>query len=447
MQIRVDKLRKTMALLQPVVPKKPTLPILTNVLVMNGKLVATDLETSVAIAVPEAQGSFLIPIRPVMDLIKFVPGDEILTIEPSATAIKLSWPGGSASYDVKMVEDYPSLTAGERKAEGSVNGDMLVGALAAALPYCATETTRPILTGVTIYLGETVIVTGADGFRLSYQELKMSYPVQDPVIMPAEAIHILEILWRKSPAVVPMATNLISQITAVRQLKLCLRAENLMEFQFGKVSMFCNPIVGTPVDYLNFVKSFKEPTKIMFMSTELYTVARRLANIASSSAFILRMQWTEKTMTVSAQSSDVGASTAEVPLLSASAPGRVALNANNLLDYLAGKNGFVTMGSIDRTSPVIFHYGSTPTVAIMPMQAEWDDEKPPEPPPGQDPPEEQQVETSTGDIKENVEEEERPDEETTEPGEGDEEGTEEETETPDPPPEVKPKRRGRQKKT
>jgi len=47
MKIRVDKLRANLALLQPVVPKKPTLPVITNVLVKYGLMAATDLENTV----------------------------------------------------------------------------------------------------------------------------------------------------------------------------------------------------------------------------------------------------------------------------------------------------------------------------------------------------------------------------------------------------------------
>ena len=52
MQIRVDKLRKTIALLQPVVPKNPTLKILTNILLKDGNMRATDLETEVSVGIP-----------------------------------------------------------------------------------------------------------------------------------------------------------------------------------------------------------------------------------------------------------------------------------------------------------------------------------------------------------------------------------------------------------
>ena len=91
MKIQVEKLRNTLALLHPVIPKRPTLPVLSNVLVMDGKVTASDLETSVAISLPEAHGPFLMNYRAVTQLLQFVPGYEMLTIEPNGKSIKLSW--------------------------------------------------------------------------------------------------------------------------------------------------------------------------------------------------------------------------------------------------------------------------------------------------------------------------------------------------------------------
>ena len=60
----------------------------------------------------------------------------------------LSSPGREAAplIEVKDVQDYPPMpTLKELTAEGDLNGDLLIAALVAALPYCATETTRPVL--------------------------------------------------------------------------------------------------------------------------------------------------------------------------------------------------------------------------------------------------------------------------------------------------------------
>jgi len=137
-KIRVDKLRMNIALLQPVVPKNPTLKVLNNIRFMDGNMTATDLETSVSVNMADQSGeAFLLPFRNVIELLRYVPGDLMLTIETKDKSIKLSWDGGSASYLVPDYRDYPPTELKAPESEAVLNGDVLIGAMADALPYCA----------------------------------------------------------------------------------------------------------------------------------------------------------------------------------------------------------------------------------------------------------------------------------------------------------------------
>ncbi len=81
-------------------------------------------------------------------------------------------------------------------------------------------------------------------------------------------------------------------------------------------------------------------------------------------------------MTVTAKSEEKGKISAEIPIQPESLPGRVALNVKYLLDYLEGKEGLITLGKDEGSSPALFHYGSKPVVAIMPMNVQWEEDKP-----------------------------------------------------------------------
>jgi len=375
MQIRVDKLRANLALLQPVVPKKATLPVITHILVQEGQMVATDLENTVSLKVPEAQEDLLLPFHAVMELLKYVPGDEMLTLEPNVKTIKLSWKGGSASYEVKEAQDYPPIPEPEFQAEADLNGDLFIEALLAALPYCATESTRPVLTGVTVYLDNVLQIAGADGFRLSYQSLKQSYPVKQTLILPASTVKVLEHLWHKSPSTVPLESSLVRQLMAVRPIKLSL-VEGIAEFRFSNIHLITKLIAGTPPDHLALLNNFREPIKVRLIAPELRNAVRCLEGIAKEGTGIVRLKWTDAIMTVSARSEEKGEISAEIPVQPESLPGRVALNVKYLLEYLEGKEGLITLGKDEGSSPALFHYGSKPVVAIMPMNVHWDDDKP-----------------------------------------------------------------------
>jgi len=125
LEIRVDKLRKNLALLQPVVPRNPSLKVLTNVLFRDGAIRATDLEVEVSIAMPEITGTaFLLPYRQAMEVLKFVPGDLVLSITPRTNR--------SAILDrrhrrlpVPLYNDFPDSALHAPESEAIVNGDVL----------------------------------------------------------------------------------------------------------------------------------------------------------------------------------------------------------------------------------------------------------------------------------------------------------------------------------
>ena len=379
MQIRVDKLRKNMALLQLVVPKKTSLPVLNNIILKDGNMRATDLETEVSVGTPEMNGdAFLLPFRQAMEVLKYVPGDLVLTIEPKDKSVKLSWDGGSASYMVPAYTDYPETALRAPASEAFFNGEVLIGAMAGALPYCATETTRPVLSGVGVHLDETIQAFAADGFRTSYEALKLSYPVKQTIIVPPNTVKVLENLWHKEPGQPAFGNSLVAQLTAARQLTLGLW-EGCMSVKFANITLVCKLIAGTFPDVLALLNNFREPIKVKVFAPELCNAVHRLAIIAKDGTSIVRLQWTDSKMTVAASSAEVGEVQAEIPVQEGSNPGRIAINLNYLLEYLTGKEGLITLGGENQSSPAVFHYGNRPIVAIMPMKATWGDEPREEP--------------------------------------------------------------------
>ena len=185
MEIKVTKLKEVMDMMKPVVPKKPTVKSIACLSLGNGKAVATDLETVVIANLPEAKEPMLLPYSTIAEMLKYVPGNETLKIELKGKMIYLSWGGGNASYPTEDFMDFPILPEMAARADGLLDGDILIAALLAALPYTATDTARPVLNGVTLVLGTPIEVAAGDGFRMSHQVLGLSFPLEEKVIVPA----------------------------------------------------------------------------------------------------------------------------------------------------------------------------------------------------------------------------------------------------------------------
>lgn len=372
MQLRVDRLREALELLQPVVPRKSSLPVCANVLLKDGQAIATDLETAAILELPDAEGELVIPHSPVAKLLKYVPGGEMVALERKGKTLELSWQGGKASYEAADPTDYPPVPEVKAGAEGSLDGDTLVPALVSAAEYCATDDTRPVLSGVSLTLGDALEVAAGDGFRMAYQVLPIAFPSDHTVIVPIRAVHILEHLWRRVPPAPPPADSLVHLVTGKRQLELTL-ASGLLKAQFGRVALIARLIQGTPPSFRLLVPE-ETALKVQVFAPELERAVRRLQEVAKDGSGIVRLVWNESAMTVSAKSDDKGEVEAQVPVLTESGNGRVALSVGYLLDYLRGRQGMVTMGLKDDKSPVLFRHGTSPLVLIMPMFVQGPDQ-------------------------------------------------------------------------
>jgi len=373
MKIRVIKLRETLSLLGPVVPRKPSLPILSSVLVKEGQVTATDLETAVSIGMPEAEEPMLLPYHQVMELLKHVPGDEVLTAGAEKNKLTLSWSGGKAAFLTKSPESYPPPREVKPKAEHSVEGDDLVSALVSASGYSATETSRPVLTGVFLTLGETVEVAASDGFRMACQQVSgVGFQVEGVkhAVIPSRTVRILGELWERSPKAAPVGDSLIRVLVSKRKLELAI-GEQTVRASFGEVTVVARLIQGTPPDYKALIPETPAHS-IRVFAPDMQHALRRVRNVAQEGSGIVRLEWADGSLKVSSQSMDAGEVEATIPVeVLSGGPGRVAVNASYLLNYFKEKQGMVTIGTAG-AGPVILRDNTPLLVLVMPMAVKWD---------------------------------------------------------------------------
>ena len=378
MEIQVNKLRELMELLKPVVPKKSAIPITAYIRLGEGKAIATDLETMVIADLPEAEEPMLLPFASLAEMLKYVPGNETIKIEAQNKKVSLVWSGGTANYPTQAIQDFPVLPEMPTKAEGMIDGDTLIAAMLAALPYVAADETRPVLSGVTLVLGSPVEVAAGDGFRMSHQVLALSFPLEVKIIVPAHAVNTLRHVFAKTPRTPPSsADSLIPIVIAKRQLHIALTGENKVRLDLGRTaSVVINLVQGSPPEWLKLIPKGEPMLQSQVFAPQLEAAVKRVRAIAKDGKGIVRMVFADGNLTVSAIGEDQEISATMDTLNTQGEPGRTALNYTYLLDYLSGKQGIVIFSKYDDTSPVVFQYQNSPRVLIMPMFVEWGDEKP-----------------------------------------------------------------------
>lgn len=370
MEIQVRKLRDAMDLLRPIVPKKPALEVLSNILLQDGQVIATNLETAAMVDLPGVEGQCLLPFHSVVDLVKYIPGNEMLTIRRSGRELNLSWPEGEASFETTDAKEYPPWSEPQLKVEESVDGDTLIPTLLSMIAYCSTETGKPVLNGVSIFLGDSVEIASGDGYRMAHLTLPIAIPPGDglnTVIIPVNSLRVLYHLWTKAPRTAPEVDSLIELISTRGKIQLGFGDKGLRA-RFWSICMVSQLVGGTPPNFVQLIPK-DPPMEVQLYAPDLERAVRRVRKIAEEGSGIVRFVWGDGSMKVSAK--EKGEVQASIPVEVQGEPGKVGLNVKYLLEYLKDKTGLVTMGVTSTTSPVVFRYRTSPLVLIMPMHVDW----------------------------------------------------------------------------
>lgn len=371
MQIQVKKLRENLALLGAVVPKKPHLPILTNVLLRDGRAVATDLEVALSLEFPEARGIYLIPHKDVLDYLRFVPGDTLAKLSQDGDTLTISCGASHSTFPGASLDDYPPQTFElEGAQELYLDGDRLVEALQMALDYAAKDDSRPVLRGVTLVLEEgSAWAAAGDGYRMFYKEIPCKDGTVMTTIIPTKAVEALGQLWKQQAktGVNPTVDTLLVELAIAKRLISLAFTQERMVARFGQVTLAVNLIQGIPPQWKPLIP--RESThRVKFLAEDLYRVARQVQGIAADGNGILRLSWAAGEMTVTARG---GTQTAEVkiPAVCEDEGGRIAFNIKYILEYLKGNERLVELGVSTPTAPGCFLDGRS-AVVIMPMSVQ-----------------------------------------------------------------------------
>ena len=141
--------------------------------------------------------------------------------------------------------------------------------------------------------------------------------------------------------------------------------------------MVINLILGKPPEWLALIPKGEPVLQSQIFAPQLEAAAKRVRDIAKDGSGIVRMEFADGKLKVSARGDDQEISSTIDTLNTQGEPGRTALDQKYLLGYLSGKQGIVVFSKYTDTGPVVFEYQKSPRVLIMPMAVQWGDETPP----------------------------------------------------------------------
>ena len=371
MDIQVARFRELLELLKPAVARKSSIKSLESVLLKDGKAIATNLETMVVIEVPEVDLTSLVPFKDVVKVLQYTPGRELLQVKSKSGKLSLSWPGGSATFPAEDPGTFPDVPEFVPETEESLDMDTFIPALISVLPYVATGADRPVLTGITLILGNPIEVAAGDGYRMADKVLPLSFPKNAVTILPSSSVTVLKHLWEKTPRTPPPAETLIPVLMAKKHAMVGYDGKEGLRIQFeNNTAAIIKLISGNPPDWLKLVPKEEPILQVHVLAEDLEVAVRRVRGVAQDANGLIRFDFKDDTATLSAKSDGQKVETSFKTVESSGTPNKFALNVAYLLDYLSGKQGIVTISWTGKLAPVALRSQRDPRVLIMPMALE-----------------------------------------------------------------------------
>lgn len=180
------------------VATRPTLPVLSNILLKteNGrlKLMATDLDLSISTFVGakiEKEGETTVPGKIITELVSNLPAGQ-LDLELQEGLLLISSPFAMTKLNTIDASEFPSLKKQEEQIRAfQIETKSFRKALSQVLFAAAVDDSRPILTGILMHFkGNSLILAGVDGFRLSEKKLNLKEDVGEELrlVVPTKAL-------------------------------------------------------------------------------------------------------------------------------------------------------------------------------------------------------------------------------------------------------------------
>jgi DNA polymerase-3 subunit beta len=245
-------------------------------------------------------GSAVLPARLLLDVARSLPTPEF-TLELRTAEQDVELICGPATFHLRTLraEDFPTLPAPSPDTRISLPADAFVQTVARVARSASRDETRPVLTGILMSAsGQELRMVATDSYRLSVKETRLESPLQGSLEanVPASALGELVRIAQQTPSE-SIAVS-VGQNQVVFELEDAVLSSRLIDGQFPNYRQ----LLPESVDH-----------EMRLSSAELTDVVRRISLLAQKNA-PLRLSFSEGTLTVSAQTPDVGEASEAIPV-------------------------------------------------------------------------------------------------------------------------------------
>lgn len=308
---------------------RSTLPILSGVLASakDGVLTlqATDLEVSVRCSVAanvETEGSVVFPGRLTADIVKSLP-EAAVTLQSEADHLSIT--AGQSAFSVKTLQadDFPKFPEVNVADTVNVPAKTLAMVVRQVSRAVSRDETRPILTGVYLTVEDgSLRMVATDSYRLAVREVPLDGPPQTlDVVVPGR---VLDDVSKMAPEDSGVSVGV---------------SDNQIVFEFGSTVFVSRRIEGNFPNYKQLIPKDAQTTATL-PRAELLEAVKRVALLAQHNTPLrVRIAPEEQTLSVSANTADVGEAREDLMVTAEGDAVEIAFNHAFLADGISASNG------------------------------------------------------------------------------------------------------------
>lgn len=328
--LRKNDLVRELQLVQGIVDRKNSIPILSNVLAEAAagelRISATDLDVSMRCGCPArvaSEGAVTLAAKKLYEIVRSLPDSDVrIKVLPDAwVAIDCD----KVSFKMAGLprEDFPALPEGGARGGIEVPADMLRDLIARTAFAITAEDARYYLAGALLLLeSEGASMVATDGHRLSYARREAPLKIKEPlrVLVPRKALH-------------EMSRLLEEEEKAVFQ-----QLENHLVFTMGGRSLASKMIEGQFPAFEKVI-AVSGDVKLSFAREQLATAIRRVSLLSSERSRAVRFRFSAGRLEVAASSPELGEAREELEAAYSGEGLEIGFNAQYLLDFMGVAGG------------------------------------------------------------------------------------------------------------
>ena len=355
-----DAVMSGLQMVHGVVNVRPTLPVLSNVLLQAQDeklwLTTTDLEVTMRCAVEakvNESGGTTLPARRLLSIIRELPADniEIEIDEKNSASITC----GAAFFKILGLpeDEFPAVPKYDGASTFTVDQRILKEMLQKTFYAASNDETRFILNGTFMsFKANKLTLVATDGRRLALAEHELEFPkeLENEAIVPTKAVNeLLRVLKDEGTVKIHMTKNQAG-------------------FEFNDVLLITKLIEGTYPNFRQVIPGQCEH-RIPIEREVLLTALKRVALLTSDKASSIKLTFGKNKLKISAQSPDIGEAHETVPIKYTGKEMVVAFNPDYIMEPLRNLvTDEIYVELTDELSPGVIKCDVPFIYVLMPMR-------------------------------------------------------------------------------